>query len=130
MPRTILLAEDHEDNRIALLTVLEHVGYRTLAARNGREAVDLAVEHAPDLVVMDLAMPVMDGKEAMRALKADPRTAHIPVIVLTAMALSIDKEKLEREGFDGFLVKPCMPPDLLAEVRRFIGPAEPEPEPA
>ena len=130
MPRTILLAEDHEDNRIALLTVLEHVGYRTLAARNGREAVDLAMQHLPDLVVMDLAMPVMDGKEAMRTLKADPRTAHIPIVVLTAMALSIDREKLEHAGFDGFLTKPCMPPYLLAEVRRFIGPAEPEPEPA
>jgi len=130
MPPTILLAEDHEDNRIALLTVLEHGGYRTLAACNGQEAVDLATEHLPDLVVMDLAMPVMNGKDAMRALKADPRTAGIPIIVLTAMALSIDRDKLEGEGFDGFLTKPCMPPYLLAEVRRFIGPAQPEAEAA
>ncbi|MDB4947963.1 MAG: response regulator receiver [Gemmatimonadetes bacterium] len=127
MPRTILLAEDHEDNRIALITVLEHGGYRTLAARNGKEAVEMAFEHAPDLVVMDLAMPVMDGMEAMRVLKADPRTAKIPIIVLTAMALSIDREKLEGQGFDGFLTKPCMPPYLLAEVRRFIGETEAEP---
>lgn len=124
MGRTILLAEDHEDNRIALLTVLEHGGYRTLAARNGQEAVEIAREHAPDLVVMDLAMPVMDGKAAMKALKADPRTAAIPIIVLTAMALAVDREKLESEGFDGFLTKPCMPPHLLQEVRRFIGPPE------
>jgi two-component system cell cycle response regulator DivK len=123
MQRTILLAEDHEDNRMALLTVLEHDGYRTLAARNGAEAVDLAREHAPDLVVMDLAMPVMDGKEAMKVLKADPATAGIPIIVLTAMALSIDGDKLRGEGFDGFLAKPCMPPSLLQEVRKYIGPA-------
>lgn len=122
MPQTILLAEDHEDNRIALLTVLEHAGYRTLAARNGREAVDMARQHAPHLVVMDLAMPVMDGKEAMKTLKADPSTSGIPIIVLTAMALSIDRDKLLSEGFDGFLTKPCMPPYLVAEVQRFIGP--------
>ena len=124
MPPTILLAEDHEDNRIALLTVLEHGGYHALAARNGQEAVELATEHLPDLVVMDLAMPVMDGREAMRRLKADPRTAGIPIVVLTAMALSIDRAKLEAEGFDGFLTKPCMPPYLLAEVRRLVGPEE------
>jgi CheY-like chemotaxis protein len=125
MPPTILLAEDHEDNRIALLTVLEHGGYRTLAATNGREAVDMAREHHPDLVLMDLAMPVMDGKEAMRQLKADPATAGIPIVVLTAMALAVDADKLHGEGFDGFLTKPCMPPSLLQEVRRFVGPAQP-----
>lgn len=124
MTPTILLAEDHEDNRIALLTVLEHGGYRTLAARNGQEAVDLAREHRPDLVVMDLAMPVMDGKEAMRHLKADPDTAAIPIIVLTAMALAVDRDKVVGEGFDSFLTKPCMPPHLLEEVRRFVGPGE------
>ena len=125
MPQTILLAEDHEDNRIALLTVLEHAGYRTLAARNGREAVEMARQNMPQLVVMDLAMPVMDGKEAMKTLKADARTSGIPIIVLTAMALSIDRDKLLSEGFDGFLTKPCMPPYLVAEVQRFIGtPAE------
>lgn len=124
MSRTILLAEDHEDNRVALLTVLEHAGYRTLAASNGREAVEMAVEHRPDLVVMDLAMPEMDGKEAMRRIKSDPRTSATPVIVLTAMALSFDEESMVAEGFDGFLTKPSMPPQLLDEVRRLIGPPE------
>lgn len=122
MTRTVLLAEDHDDNRIALLAVLEHGGYRTLEARNGKEAVDLAVQHLPDMVVMDLAMPVMDGLAAMKQLKANARTAHIPVVVLTAMALSMDRERLESEGFNGFLTKPCMPPYLLQEVARFIGP--------
>ncbi|HEX5724339.1 MAG TPA: response regulator [Longimicrobiaceae bacterium] len=123
MGRTILLAEDHEDNRIALLTVLERSGYEVLGARNGREAVELARAHQPDLVVMDLAMPEMDGREAMRVLKSDASTAGIPVVLLTAMALSVDREKMIAEGFDGFLVKPCLPPVFLAEVRRFVGPA-------
>ncbi len=123
MPRTILLADDHEDNRHALLTVLEREGYHTLGAGNGQEAVDLCRVHQPDLVLMDLAMPVMDGRRAMRILKDDPLTAHIPVVLLTAMALSVDRDGLVREGFVELLTKPCMPPHLIAEVRRLIGPA-------
>lgn len=124
MPRTILLAEDHDDNRFALLAVLQRDGYTVLGARNGREAVDLATEHLPDLVVMDLAMPVMDGREALRALKSDPRTRPIPVVALTAMSLTVSADELETEGFAALLTKPCMPPHLLAEVRRRIGPPE------
>ena len=124
MPRTILLAEDHEDNRFALLTVLQRDGYDVLGARNGREAVELAAEHLPDLIVMDLAMPVMDGREALRALKADERTRAIPVVALTAMSLTVSADELEAEGFTALLTKPCMPPHLLAEVRRRIGPPQ------
>ena len=122
MPRTILLADDHEDNRLALLTVLAREGYRTLGAANGLEAVELCREHLPDLVLMDLAMPVMDGRQAMLMLKEDPRTAHIPVVVLTAMALSVDRDRLKAEGFAELLTKPCMPPHLIQVVREMIGP--------
>ncbi len=122
MPRTILLADDHEDNRLALLTVLEREGYRTLGAANGQQAVEVAREHMPDLILMDLAMPVMDGRQAMQHLRADARTAGIPIVVLTAMALSVDRDRLVAEGFDGLLIKPCMPPHLVAEVRRVVGP--------
>ena len=124
MPRTILLADDHEDNRLALLTVLNREGYATLGAANGEQAVEVAREHLPDLILMDLAMPVMDGRAAMRALRADERTAHIPIVVLTAMALSVDRDRLVAEGFDGLLVKPCMPPNLIREVRKVAGPPE------
>jgi two-component system cell cycle response regulator DivK len=124
MPRTILLADDHEDNRLALLTVLEREGYRTLGAANGLQAVEAAREHMPDLILMDLAMPVMDGRQAMQQLRADPHTAGIPIVVLTAMALTVDRDRLVAEGFDGLLIKPCMPPHLVAEVRRVVGPPE------
>jgi CheY-like chemotaxis protein len=124
MPRTILLADDHEDNRLALLTVLEREGYRTLGAANGQQAVDVAREHMPDLILMDLAMPIMDGRQAMLQLRADERTARIPIVVLTAMALTVDRDRLVAEGFDGLLIKPCMPPHLVAEVRRMVGPPE------
>lgn len=129
MPRTILLADDHADNRLALLTVLAREGYRTLGAANGREAVECAQEHRPDLVLMDLAMPVMDGRQALRMLKENPSTSHIPVVVLTAMALSVDRERMVAEGFVELLTKPCMPPHLLKTVRALIGPPEPA-EPA
>lgn len=124
MPRTILLADDHEDNRIALLTVLQREGYAALGAADGREAVEIAREHLPDLILMDLAMPVMDGRQAMRQLRSDERTARIPIVVITAMALSVDRDSLVAEGFDGLLVKPCMPPQLIQQVRRLIGPPE------
>ena len=124
MPKTILLVDDHEDNRVALLAVLEREGYGTLAAANGQEALDIVREHSPDLVLMDLAMPVMDGRTAMQELRADPRTADVPIVVLTAMALSVDRDRMIAEGFNGLLIKPCMPPLLLKEVRSLIGPPE------
>ncbi len=124
MPKTVLLADDHEDNRSALQMMLERAGYHTLGAHNGQEAVDLAVEHCPDLIVMDLAMPVMDGREATRLLKSDPRTRDIPVVMLTAMALSIDRESLVGEGFDTVMIKPILPSVFLNDVRTRIGPPE------
>jgi two-component system cell cycle response regulator DivK len=122
MSKTVLLADDHEDNRVALQLMLETAGYRTLGARHGQEAVELAIAHAPDLIVMDLAMPVLDGRAATRALKADDRTRSIPVVMLTAMALSVDRDGLEKEGFAGVLFKPVLPLNFLADVRSRIGP--------
>ena len=126
MSKTVLLADDHEDNRVALQLMLEHAGYRTLGARHGKEAVELAIAHAPDLIVMDLAMPVLDGRAATRALKADARTRAIPVVMLTAMALSVDRDVLEEEGFAGLLFKPVLPLNFLADVRSRIGPPDPD----
>ena len=126
MPKTVLLADDHDDNRAALQLMLEKAGYRTLGARHGREAVEMALQHCPDLIVMDLAMPVLDGRAATRALKADARTRDIPVVMLTAMALSVDRDRLQEEGFSGVLFKPVLPLNFLDDVRARIGPAEPD----
>jgi two-component system, cell cycle response regulator DivK len=124
MPPHILLVEDHEDNRVALLAVLRREGYDASGARNGAEALDMIAQRKPALVLMDLAMPVMDGREATRQLRSDPATQDIPVLALTAMSLSVSWETLEQDGFSGLLTKPCMPPQLMAEVQRLVGPAE------
>jgi two-component system, cell cycle response regulator DivK len=121
MSRTILLVDDHEDNRLALMMVLQRVGYRAIGAENGLEALEVVRAERPDLVLMDLAMPVMGGRDAMRAIRADPEIAATPIVALTAMALSVDRAALIEEGFDGLLIKPCMPPVLIAEVRRIVG---------
>jgi two-component system, cell cycle response regulator DivK len=123
-PPHILLVEDHEDNRVALLAVLRREGYEAFGARNGEEALEMIAQRRPALVLMDLAMPVMDGREATRRLKQDPATRDIPVLALTAMSLSVSWETLAQDGFAGLLTKPCMPPQLMAEVRRLVGPAQ------
>jgi len=120
--RTILLVEDHEDNRIVYRTILEHYGYTVLLAGDGAEGVRLAREARPDLVLMDVSIPVMDGWEATSVLKADPATAAIPVIALTAHALAADRARAEEVGCDGYLAKPVEPRVVLEEVRRFLGP--------
>lgn len=122
MSRTILLVEDHEDNRIVYRTILEHFGYTVLLAGDGAEGVRLAREARPDLVLMDVSIPVMDGWEATSVLKADPATAAIPVIALTAHALAADRARAEEVGCDGYLAKPVEPRVVLEEVRRFLGP--------
>ena len=121
MSRTILLVEDHEDNRIVYRTMLEHFGYRVLLAGDGGEGVRLARESLPDLILMDVSIPVMDGWEATAILKADPTTARIPIIALTAHALAADRERATEVGCDGYLAKPVEPRRVLEEVRRFLG---------
>ncbi|HEX8245313.1 MAG TPA: response regulator [Longimicrobium sp.] len=121
MSRTILLVEDHEDNRIVYRTMLEHFGYRVLLAGDGGEGVRLARESLPDLILMDVSIPVMDGWEATATLKRDPATARIPIIALTAHALAADRERAQEVGCDGYLAKPVEPRRVLEEVRRFLG---------
>ena len=118
---TILLVEDHEDNRIVYRTVLEHFGYTVLEAHDGAEGVRRAREERPDLILMDISIPVMDGWEATQAIKSDPATAHIPVIALTAHALATDRMRAQEVGCDGYLAKPVEPRVVLEEVRRFLG---------
>lgn len=120
---TVLLVEDNADNRIIYRTILEHEGYRVLEAGDGAEALRIAREDLPSLILMDISIPIVDGWEATRRLKADVLTSAIPVIALTAHALVTDRAKAEEAGCDGYLAKPIEPHLVAREVRLRIGPA-------
>jgi CheY-like chemotaxis protein len=119
--RLVLLIEDNEDNRIVYSTILKHFGYDVSEALNGEEGVARARTQQPDLILMDISIPVIDGWEATHILKHDPTTKHIPIIALTAHALASDREKAMEVGCDGYLAKPCEPRAVVAEVQRFLG---------
>ena len=120
MAARILVAEDDADSRRILVRVLTSEGYETLEAADGRTTVEIARREHPDLVVMDLAMPGMDGWEASRRLKADPQTADIPIVALTAFAMRGDEERAREAGCDGYLSKPCRPQTIREVVRQYL----------
>ena len=114
----VVVVEDNELNMKLFREVLESSGYRTLEAGTGERAVALTTEHRPDLVLMDIHLPDIDGVEALRMLRGDERTASIPVLALTAQAMEGDRERFLAAGFDGYLSKPVNIADLLDAVRR------------
>jgi two-component system, cell cycle response regulator DivK len=114
----ILVVEDNARNMTLLRDVLRATGYRTLEASTGGQALVLAAEHGPALVLMDIRLPDMDGVEAVRRLRLDGRTASIPVIAVTAQAMHGDRERFEAAGFDGYLSKPVDLDELLGAVER------------
>ncbi|MFL5617085.1 MAG: response regulator [Gemmatimonadaceae bacterium] len=119
--QTLLLVEDNEDNRIIYCTVLRHHGYEVIEAQDGVRAVELARSEQPDLILMDISIPRMDGWEATRVLRGDPRTKAIPIIALTAHALADDRERASKVGFSSYLAKPIEPRLVVAEIQRWIG---------
>jgi two-component system, cell cycle response regulator DivK len=123
--KTILIVEDNEDNLVVYRTILEHVGYRVVEARDGEEGVSRAREEMPDLILMDISIPKMDGWQATQTLKADDSTRPIPIIALTAHALEEDRQKAIQAGCDGYLAKPVEPRRVVQEVERFVGPPKP-----
>jgi CheY-like chemotaxis protein len=126
----ILLVEDNELNRDMLSRRLERKGYGVVLAVDGQSGVEMAGSHAPDLVLMDMSLPVLDGWEATRRLKADPATAHIPVIALTAHAMSGDRERAIAAGCDDYDTKPIELARLLGKIEVLLGTAggaEPSP---
>jgi CheY-like chemotaxis protein len=120
----ILLVEDNEMNRDMLSRRLQRRGYEVDLAVDGQQGVAMAQGAAPDLILMDMSLPVMDGWEATRRLKEDPATQHIPIIALTAHAMSGDREKALAAGCDDYDTKPTDLPRLLAKIEAFI-PSEP-----
>ena len=126
MCQTILLVEDNYDNRSIYRLILEHAGFQVLEAHDGQTAIDLARAENPALILMDISIPVVDGWEATRILKADAATRTIPIVALTAHALVSDRETAARVGCDGYLAKPVEPRRVLEEVRRHLaGPVAP-----
>jgi CheY-like chemotaxis protein len=120
MPR-ILLVEDNEMNRDMLSRRLERRGYEVLLAVDGASGVEMAQSQAPDLILMDMSLPVLDGWEATRRLKAHPATRHIPIISLTAHAMSSDHDKALEAGCDDYDTKPVELPRLLAKIEALLG---------
>lgn len=120
MPK-ILLVDDQPDNLEIYRVILEHFGYAVHIASNGADGVRMAQEHMPDLIVMDISMPVMDGFEATLILKADPRTKRICIVGLTAHAMTSDRERVLSSGFDAYLAKPLEPKLLVKEVEKLLG---------
>jgi CheY-like chemotaxis protein len=118
----ILVVEDFEDAREMYRDYLEFAGFRVHTACDGREAIEKAQKINPDLVLMDLSLPGIDGWEATRLLKSDPATAHLLIVALSAHALAPEGERARAAGCDGFIAKPCLPPDLVLEIDRYLNP--------
>lgn len=116
----ILVVDDYQDAREMYAEYLQFSGFRVAEAKNGNEAVDQAHTLKPDLILMDLSLPGMDGWEATRLLKADDSTRHIPIVALTGHALAGASEGARKAGCDSFVTKPCLPDDLVIEVRRML----------
>lgn len=118
--RRVLLVDDYTDAREMYGEYLRFSGFDVIEASNGMEALQRAIDGRPDIILMDLSLPVMDGWEATRRLKADPRTSAIPVVALTGHALASTSEGAARAGCAAFVTKPCLPEDLVAEIQSVL----------
>ena len=120
MNELILIIEDNEKNRKLCRDVLEVKGYRTIESETAEGGLDLARERSPAMILMDIQLPGMDGITAMKQLKADPNTAKIPIIAITASAMTNNRQAMLAEGFDGYQTKPITLKDFLGEVERVL----------
>jgi two-component system cell cycle response regulator DivK len=120
MTKCILVVEDQEDNRQILRDLLASAEYEMIEAENGQEALDAVAKRKPDLILMDIQLPVMDGYEATRRIKANPEWKAIPIVVVTSYALSGDAEKARAAGCDDYVTKPYSPRQLLAKIREYL----------
>jgi two-component system, cell cycle response regulator DivK len=118
----ILIIEDNEKNRKLCRDVLQVKGYRTIESETAEEGLELARDQSPALILMDIQLPGIDGVTAMKQLKADPNTQSIPIIAITASAMTNNRTAMLAEGFDGYQTKPITLKDFLGEVERLLGP--------
>jgi CheY-like chemotaxis protein len=120
MTCVILVVEDNERNLKLLRDVLEYAGYDVRTARTGEDGISLAADDPPDLILMDLQLPGIDGVEALHRLRESPRTADIPVVAVTAQAMKQDRERVALAGFDGYVEKPISVRAFPDQIRRFL----------
>jgi two-component system cell cycle response regulator DivK len=120
MTKRILVVEDQEDNMQILRDLLSNAGYEMIEAQDGEAAVRMAVSGRPDLILMDIQLPLLDGYEATRRIRADPALRATPIIVVTSYALSGDEAKARAAGCDGYVSKPYSPRQLLAKIREYL----------
>jgi two-component system cell cycle response regulator DivK len=120
MSKCILVVEDQLDNRQILRDLLGSAGYELTEAENGEEAIAAVARRRPDLILMDIQLPIMDGYEATRRLRTNPDLKSIPIIAVTSYALTGDEDKALAAGCDGYVSKPYSPRDLLAKVRAYL----------
>jgi CheY-like chemotaxis protein len=121
---TVLIVDDYPDAREMYGEYLLFAGFNIVQAGNGVEAIERALDSHPDVILMDLSLPIMDGWEATRRLKADDRTADIPVLAVTGHALTGISDDAKKAGCDGFITKPCLPEDLVKEIRKVLAGGE------
>jgi len=116
----ILIVEDNEKNLKLARDVLRFHGYRTVEATDGESAITMSVEHLPALILMDIQLPGIDGISAMKRIRADDRTKHIPTVALTASVMTGDRERFDDAGFDGFIAKPIEVKNFPGQVRAYL----------
>jgi two-component system, cell cycle response regulator DivK len=120
MKATILLIEDNAENRYLLTFLLQQHGYDIVAAESGPQGLDLAAKIVPDLILLDVQLPGMDGHAVARAIKSDPLLKHVPVVAVTSYAMAGDREKCLLAGAEGYIEKPINPDSFVAEIERFL----------
>jgi two-component system cell cycle response regulator DivK len=120
MTKRILVVEDQADNRRILNDLLTRAGYEIIIAEDGQQALDVVTRERPNLILMDIQLPLLDGYEVTRRIKADPTLRAIPIIVITSYALSGDEAKARAAGCDAYVAKPFSPRSLLAKVREYL----------
>jgi two-component system cell cycle response regulator DivK len=120
MSGRILVVEDHEDNRRILRDLLTNAGFQLIEAETGPDGVEMAKAHQPDLILMDLQLPGIDGYEAARQIKAEPRLSSVPIIAVTSYALSGDEQRAFAAGCSAYICKPYSPRQLLARIREHL----------
>jgi len=119
----VLIVEDNEKNMKLVRDILQAKGYETAEAVNAEDGIKLALERVPDLVLMDIQLPGMNGMEALKVLRSEPKTAKVPVVAITASVMTQDRKQIMDTGFDGFIEKPINLKEFLATVQAAIKPA-------